>query len=69
MTTAPETAIETLSQFNLAETDDGYVLEIGGSGGSVLTLEASAEQLDAIVEALDALLSADEDAIDDEAPE
>ena len=55
-------AIQTLSQFNLAETDDGYVLEIGGDGGSLLTLAATGEQLDAIVEALQALLEADEDA-------
>ncbi|CAN5314739.1 hypothetical protein BH10PSE1_BH10PSE1_00380 [soil metagenome] len=61
-------AIETLSQFNLAETDDGYLLEIGGDGGSVLTLAATAEQIDAIIEALDALLSPDADAIDDEDP-
>jgi cephalosporin-C deacetylase-like acetyl esterase len=58
-------AIETLSQFNLAETDDGYLLEIGGSGGGSLTLAASAEQIDAIIEALDALLSDDDDAIED----
>jgi hypothetical protein len=65
----PDAAIETLSQFNLAETDDGYLLEIGGDGGSVLTVQASAEQIDAIIEALDALLSADADAIDDEEDE
>lgn len=68
MTTA-KTAIETLSQFNLAETDDGYLLEIGGDAGSVLTLAASAEQIVAIIEALDALLSADEDADADQVPQ
>ena len=57
-------AIQKLSQFNLAETDDGYLLEIGGDDGGLLTLEATAEQLDAIIEALDALLSADDDAVD-----
>ena len=61
MTTAAETPFETLSQFNLAETDDGYLLEIGGSGGSVLTLATTAEQIGAIIEALDALVSADAD--------
>jgi len=67
MPASPKTpALETLSQFNLAETDDGYLLEIGGDGGSVLTLAASAEQIDAIIEALDALLSPDADAVDDE---
>ena len=53
-----------LAQFNLAETDDGYLLEIGGDKGGLLTVEATPEQLDAIVEALDALLSADDDALD-----
>jgi hypothetical protein len=57
-------AIQKLSQFNLAETDDGYLLEIGGDKGGLLTLEATAEQLDAIIEALDALLSADDDAVE-----
>lgn len=57
--------IQKLSQFNLAETDTGYVLEIGGDKGGLLTVEATAEQLDAIIEALDALLSADEDAAED----
>ena len=66
MTDTPASAVETLSQFNLAETDDGYLLEIGGDGGSIVTLAASAEQLDAIFEALDALLSPDADAIDDD---
>ena len=62
-------ATETLSQFNLAETDDGFLLEIGGDSGSLLTLKASAEQLDAIVEALDALLSEDDAAIEEVAEE
>ena len=60
--TAP---IESLSQFNLAETDDGYLLEIGGSGGSVLTVTASAEQIEAVIGALDALISADQDDLED----
>lgn len=57
--------IPALTQFNLAETDDGYVLEIGGSDGAVLQVQASPEQIDAIIEALDALLSDEDDAVDD----
>ena len=57
-------AIQKLTQFNLAETDDGYLLEIGGDNGDVLTVEATAEQLDAIIEALDALISPEDDAVD-----
>jgi len=58
--------VETLSLFNLAETEDGYLLEIGGDGGNSLTVAASAEQIDAIVEALDALLSDEDDAVEDD---
>jgi hypothetical protein len=57
--------IPALTQFNLAESDDGYLLEIGGSDGSMLQVAASAEQIDAIIEALDALLSDEDDAVDD----
>ena len=57
--------IPTLTQFNLAEGDEGYLLEIGGSDGRVLQVAATGEQLDAIIEALDALLSDEDDAIDD----
>ena len=56
--------IPTLTQFNLAESDEGYLLEIGGSDGAVLRVSASAEQIDAIIEALDALLSDEDDAVD-----
>ena len=58
-------AIPALTQFNLAESDDGYLLEIGGSDGSVLRVAASAGQIDAIIEALDALLSEDDDVVQD----
>ncbi len=57
--------IPLLTQFNLAETDDGYLLEIGGSDGSTLQVQASPEQIDAVIEALDALLSDEDDAVDD----
>ncbi len=53
--------IPTLTQFNLAEGEDGYLLEIGGSDGRVLQVAASGEQLDAIIQALDALLSDEDD--------
>lgn len=59
------TALEALTQFNLAETDDGYLLEIGGSGGSLLTVTATAEQIEAVIGALDALIAADEDDLED----
>ena len=51
---------QALSQFSLSETDDGYLIEIEGDGGGSLTVEATPEQLDAIIDALDALLSEDD---------
>lgn len=60
-----EDEIQTLTQFNLAETDDGYLLEIGGDQGGLLRVAATPEQLDAIIDALDALLSEDDAAADE----
>lgn len=60
---------EKLTQFALSETDEGYLLQIEGDQGGTLTLETSPEQIDAIIDALDALLSEDDaeiDAVDDE---
>ena len=34
------TDVPTLTQFNLAETDDGYLLEVGGSDGAVVRVAA-----------------------------
>lgn len=51
---------QALSQFSLSETDEGYLIEIEGDGGGSLTVEATPEQLDAIIDALDALLSEDD---------
>jgi hypothetical protein len=62
--------IQALSQFSLSETEDGYLIAVEGDGGGALTLSATPEQLDAIIEALDALLSEDDalaDALEDEA--
>ena len=56
--------IQTLTRFNLAETDDGYLLEIGGDAGGLLRLAATPEQIAAILDALDALLSDDDAAVD-----
>lgn len=55
-----KTQTQALSQFSLSETDDGYLIEIEGDGGGSLTVEATPEQLDAIIDALDALLSEDD---------
>ena len=51
---------QALSQFSLSETDEVYLIEIEGDGGGSLTVEATPEQLDAIIDALDALLSEDD---------
>jgi hypothetical protein len=57
--------VQNLSQFTLAETPDGYLLEVEGDGGGSLSVAATPEQIDAIIDALDDLLSADEAAADE----
>jgi hypothetical protein len=51
-----EPRVQSLTQFTLAETPDGYLIEIEGDGGGALAVEASPEQLDAIIDALADLL-------------
>ena len=57
--------IQTLTRFNLAGTGDGHLLEIGGSNGGLLCVAASPGQIEAIIEALDALLRDEDDAVRD----
>lgn len=60
--------VQPLSQFTLSETPDGYLIEIEAEGGQSLAVSATIEQIDAIIEALDQLLSeddADADEIDE----
>lgn len=57
--------VQALSQFTLSETPDGYLIEIEGDSGGSIAVEASPEQLDAIIDALDDLLSEDEAAADE----
>lgn len=52
-----------LAKFTFSESEEGYVLHIEAEGGDKLDLEASPEQLDAIIDALDELLSGDEEEI------
>lgn len=58
-----------LAKFTFSESEEGYVLHIEAEGGDKLDLEATPEQLDAIIDGLDDLLSEDDDeflAADDE---
>ncbi|HEY9217837.1 MAG TPA: hypothetical protein VIO94_07310 [Phenylobacterium sp.] len=50
-----------LEQFRLEETESGYLITIEAQGGQALAVEASPEQLDAIIDALDDLLSDDDE--------
>ncbi len=59
-----DTQIQALSQFTLSETPDGYLIEVEGDGGGSLALSATPEQIDAIIDGLDTLLSDDEAAAD-----
>ena len=60
--------IQSLSQFILSETPDGYLLEIEGDGGASMAVAVTPEQIDAIIDALDNLLSEDEAAADEIGP-
>jgi len=57
--------VQSLSQFTLSETPDGYLLEVEGDGGGTIAVSATPEQIDAIVDALDGLLSEGEAAADE----
>lgn len=57
--------VENLSRLTVTQTPDGCLLEIKGDGGSEITLRASAEQIDALIDSLDDLLSEDEAAADE----
>ena len=54
--------VQALTQFTLSETPDGYLIEIEGDGGASIAVEASPDQLDAIIDALTDLL---DDEVDD----
>ena len=58
-----------LEQFRLEETESGYLITIQAQGGDALAVEASPEQLDAIIDALDDLLSDEDLDFDDEEDE
>lgn len=66
-----EPRVQSLTQFTLTETPDGYLIEIEGDGGGALAVQASPAQLDAIIDALADLLEdeADIGAVADEAEE
>ena len=57
--------VQSLSQFTLSETPDGYLLEIEGDGGASMAVSVTPEQIDAIIDALDDLLAEDEAAADE----
>ena len=57
--------VQSLSQFILSETPDGYLIEIEGDGGASMAVTATPEQIDAIIDALDDLLSEGEAAADE----
>lgn len=57
--------VQSLSQFILSETPDGYLIEIEGDEGASMVVTATPAQLDALIDALDDLLSEDEAAADE----
>lgn len=59
-------ATRPLEQFRLEETEEGYLITIQAQGGETMAVEASPEQIDAIIDALDDLLSDDDLDFDEE---
>lgn len=53
-------APQKLARFAFSESEEGYVLHIEAESGDRLDLDATPEQLDAIIDALDDLLSEDD---------
>lgn len=49
-----------LSEFRLEETDEGYVLTVAAESGPSVTVEITPDQMDAIIESLDDMLSEEE---------
>lgn len=52
--------VQSLKQFTLSETPDGYLLEIEGDGGASMAVSVTPEQIDAIIDALADVLPEDE---------
>lgn len=57
-----KTEAKALAKFSISEGDGAYRLHIEDDGGDMLELTATAEQLDLIAEAVDALLGEDDSA-------
>jgi hypothetical protein len=49
-----------LERFEFEETEEGYQLTVGAEGGESLTLDVTPDQMDAIIDALNDVLGADE---------
>lgn len=58
--------LKKLEQFVLEETEEGYSIHLVAEGGAQLAVEVSPEQMDAIIDALDDLLSEDDADLDEE---
>lgn len=58
--------VQSLKQFILSETPDGYLIEVEGDAGASMAVTATPEQIDAIIDALADLLPEDEVEHEDE---
>ncbi|WP_339931291.1 hypothetical protein [uncultured Brevundimonas sp.] len=58
--------IPALTQFSLSDSQDGYLLQLEAADGQAMTVSATPEQLDAVIDALVALLEDDDE--DDTTP-
>jgi hypothetical protein len=58
-----------LERFTLEETEDGYLLHVGSDDGQAIQVAVTAEQIDAILDALNEALSDEDDEIFDDEDE
>ena len=56
---------EQLTRFSISETPVGYLFDVEGDGGGNLIVQATANQVDALLDAPDDLLAAHEAAADE----
>ena len=53
-----------LEKFTLEETEEGYLLTVGADDGGALEVAVTPDQLDAIIDALNDVLGADDEAFE-----
>lgn len=56
--------LKNLERFTLEETEEGYALIVGAEGGDTIEVAVTPDQMDAIIDALNDVLGADDEAFE-----